>query len=516
MADADSSQDDVIGLLTDPATHGLGPGEVKRIDTHAAVVFLAGPRAYKIKRAVKYPYLDFSTLDKRKAAIEAEIEANKPFSPELYEGMAAVTRDAGGKLSLGGEGEPMEWVLVMRRFDENATLDHVAGRSGIDDKLARALGEAVAAAHARAPRFDTARWIEALGRFVEDEAAAFLDASDVIPHSEALALGEALCASLVRIKPLLAARGEAGHVRRGHGDLHLRNIVLIGDAPVPFDALEFDPVVAAGDVFYDLAFLLMDLLDRKLDRAANIVFNRYLVAAADDGHLDALAALPFFLALRAAIRARVALDKRKLVTGKERTAAEAEAQDYAALAARLIAPAQAKLVAVGGLSGTGKTTVAMGLAPAIWPAPGAVHFRSDIERKRLAGVGEFDRLPPVAYTPEASARVYARLAELARRALAAGHSAVVDAVYARPEEREAIEAVAKAAGAPFEGVWLELSLEERIRRVGGRVLDASDADAKVARMQEQYDPGEIRWRRVEADGLPEEVVKRALAALRLS
>lgn len=103
-----------------------------------------------------------------------------------------------------------------------------------------------------------------------------------------------------------------------------------------------------------------------------------------------------------------------------------------------------------------------------------------------------------------------------RGALAAGHSAVVDAVYARPEEREAIEAVAKAAGAPFEGVWLELSLEERIRRVGGRVLDASDADAKVARMQEQYDPGEIRWRRVEADGLPEEVVKRTLAALRLS
>jgi hypothetical protein len=517
MPDAGSAGQDIQGpivrFLADPANHGLGAGAVKRVDTHGAVVFLAGARAYKIKRAVKYPYLDFSTLERRVAAIDAEIDANKPFAPELYLGKAAIRRAADGKLSIGGDGEVVEWALVMRRFDENATLDHVAARRGIDDALARALGEAVASAHARAPRFDAAKWIDALGRFVEDEAAALLEADDIVPRNDAVALGEALRAALARIRPLLVARGKGGHVRRGHGDLHLRNVVLVDGNPVLFDALEFDPVVAAGDVLYDLAFLLMDLLDHKLDRAANIVLNRYLVKAGGDEHLDALAALPFFLSLRAAIRARVALDKRKLVSGEERRGAGGEATEYSVLAGRLIAPPRPRLIAVGGLSGTGKTTIAAGLAPAISPAPGAVHLRSDIERKRLAGVGELDRLPPEAYTTEAAARVYARLAELARRVLGAGHSAVVDAVYARPEERAAIEAVAARAGVPFAGVWLELSLAERIARVGGRRGDASDADAAVARAQEEYAVGEIAWHRVDAEGTPEDVVKRALGTL---
>jgi predicted kinase len=402
----------------------------------------------------------------------------------------------------------------MRRFDENATLDKLAGGGGIGDALARALGEAVAAAHEKAPPFDADRWIEALGKFVADEIASMRAAPEVIPTADAKALGDALEAALEKIRTLLRARGRTGHIRRCHGDLHLRNVALIDGRPALFDALEFDPVVAAGDVLYDLAFLLMDLIARKLDRAANIVFNRYLVASARDEHLDALAALPFFLALRAAIRARVALDKRKIVEGEEeRVAAEAEAKDYAALAARLIAPSMPTLVAMGGLSGTGKTTIGMGVAPAVPPAPGAVHLRSDIERKRLAGVGELDRLPPDAYTPEAAASVYARLNGLAQRVLAAGHSALIDAVYARPDERDTVEKIATGAGVPFQGIWLELSLDERIRRVSGRTGDASDADAGIARAQEEYEPGEIRWHRIDAGGTAGEVVKRALRAL---
>ncbi|MEX0591190.1 MAG: AAA family ATPase, partial [Xanthobacteraceae bacterium] len=245
------------------------------------------------------------------------------------------------------------------------------------------------------------------------------------------------------------------------------------------------------------------------DRAANIVFNRYLLASGHDAHLDALGALPFFLALRAAIRGRVALDKRKLVQGKERAAAESEAREYVVLAARLIAPPQPKLIAIGGLSGTGKTTIGMGFAPALPPAPGAVHLRSDIERKRLAGVGELERLPPDIYTPESTERVYARINGLAKRVLAAGHSALVDAVHARPDERDAVEKVAREAGVAFEGIWLELSLGDRVRRVSARKGDASDADAAVARAQEQYDPGEIGWHRVDAAGTADEVVKRA-------
>jgi uncharacterized protein len=508
-------QDSVIRFLADPTTHGLAANGVKRIDTHGAMVFLAGDRVYKIKRAVKYPYLDFSTLEKREAALRAEIEANRRFAPEIYLDVIAVTRGEGGELALDGAGEPVEWALVMRRFDENATLDHVAERGELDDRLARLLGEAVAAAHRNSPRFDAAPWIDALGRFVKDEDEALRASADLIPPDRAEALGSALSSTLEKITPMLRRRGDAGRIVRGHGDLHLRNVALIDGKPVLFDALEFDPVVAAGDVLYDLAFLLMDLLARDLRRQANIVFNRYLVVAADDEHLDALNMLPFFLALRAAIRARVALDKRKLVEGRERDETEAEARQYVSLAAKLIEPEKPKLIAIGGLSGTGKSTIAAALAPFVAPAPGAVHLRSDIERKRLAGVGELDRLPSDAYTPQSSARVYARLHELAKRVLAAERSAVVDAVHAKPAERDEIAGIAKAAGVSFEGIWLELSLAERVRRVGGRRGDASDADAEVARAQQDYDPGEIRWHRVDASGTPEDVLARVRAVLGL-
>jgi aminoglycoside phosphotransferase family enzyme/predicted kinase len=515
MTEPEAAQAAVIEWLADPRTHGLSAREVRRFDTHAAVVVLAGAHAYKVKRAVKYPYLDFSTLEKRKAAIAAEIEANKPFAPELYERMVAIARAEDGTLSLGGKGRTVEWALVMRRFDENATLDRIAERGGIDDALARSLGEAIAAAHARSPRVEAAPWIAALRRFVEDEIAAIVGAPEVIAPAEAAALAEPLRSSLARIAPVLSARGQAGEVRRGHGDLHLRNVALIDGRPVLFDALEFDPIVAAGDVLYDLAFLLMDLLARNLDRAASIVFNRYLLAAASDEHLDALGMLPFFLSLRAAIRARVALDRRKIAPDEERAALGVEARGYVTLALRLIAPPAPRLVAVGGLSGTGKSTIALGLAHAIWPAPGAVHVRSDIERKRLAGVGEFDRLPASAYTEEANAGVYARMNELAGRTLAAGHSALVDAVHARPWERAAVEEVARRAGVRFDGIWLELPLDERVRRIGARRSDASDADAIVARSQERYDLGEIRWHRVSAAGQPEPVVAQAVRALGL-
>ena len=243
------------------------------------------------------------------------------------------------------------------------TLEEAAKRDGIGDALARALGEAVAAAHRTIPVVEAAPWIAALGEYVDDAAVAFRGAPEVVAAKDGEALIGALRASLGRIRPLLMARGEVGFVRRGHGDLHLRNVAVIDGKPVLFDAIEFDPLIASGDVLYDLAFLLMDLVDRKFDRAANIVFNRYLLAAGTEEHLDALAALPFFLALRATIRARVALDKRKLVDGKERATAEDEARDYRALATRLIAPPTPRLVAVGGLSGTGKSALAASLAP---------------------------------------------------------------------------------------------------------------------------------------------------------
>ena len=154
------AQEPVFALLAEPATHG--GAAVKRIDTHAASVFLAGPRTFKVKRAVRFPFLDYSTLDRRKQACEAELEVNRPFAPEIYRRVVPITREPDGRLALDGAGTPVEWAVEMRRFDEGATLDHLAEAGRIDAALADALGRTVAAAHATAPAVDAGPWVKAL------------------------------------------------------------------------------------------------------------------------------------------------------------------------------------------------------------------------------------------------------------------------------------------------------------------------------------------------------------------
>src|SRR4051812_29980447 len=292
---------------------------MRRIDTHAASVFLTGDVAYKIKRAVRFPFLDYSTLAKRKAACEAELAVNSTFAPQIYLGVVPITR-ANGRLALGGEGEPVEWAVKMRRFDEDATLDRLADQGKIDLALADALARTVAAAHPKTPVVDAEPWIGALARFIEQNEAAFRDTPELFSPADAATLSGASRAALERARPLICDRGAQGLIRRGHGDLHLGNIALIDGKPMPFDAIEFDPLIAAGDVLYDLAFLLMDLVERGLKQAANVVLNRYLAETRRDGDLDALAALPLFLSVRAAIRAKVTAARLEDTEAEERDA----------------------------------------------------------------------------------------------------------------------------------------------------------------------------------------------------
>ncbi len=252
--------------------------------------------------------------------------------------------------------------------------------------------------------------------------------------------------------------------------------------PTLFDCIEFNDDIAIIDVLYDQAFLLMDLEHRGLRTLANALFNRMVERTGD---IDGLALLPLFLSTRAAVRAKV-----EASAGKDQSA-----RAYFDHAVKAIDPPGPKLVAVGGLSGSGKTTVARKLAPAIGPAPGAVVLRSDVLRKELHGVGETDRLPPDAYTPEMTRRVYAELVDRARRILSAGHGVVVDAVHARPEERKALEDMARELGVPFRGVWLEADPDTLIARVKARTGDASDADEDVVRRQLTYDIGPLSWPR---------------------
>jgi predicted kinase len=329
-------------------------------------------------------------------------------------------------------------------------------------------------------------------------------------------LGEGLAAALHGAAGVLDERAAAGFVRRCHGDLHLNNIVLWRGRPVLFDAIEFDDSLATIDTLYDLAFLLMDLDQRGQRSAANAVLNRYLWRSGAALDLQGLRALPLFLGLRSAIRAMVTAER------AEQERDEAQARDrqaghrYLGAALGYLEPAAPRLIAVGGLSGTGKSTLARVLAPDIGPAPGAVHLRSDLERKSIFGVGETTPLGSDAYTKTTSEKVYTTLNEKLRHVLAAGHAGVVDAVFARPGERAGIEAVAAGLGVPFQGLWLEAPPDALVGRVAARRGDASDATPDVVRRQLVYRIGDLTpsWTRVDASADAAATLARARVALR--
>jgi uncharacterized protein len=493
----------VAAFLSQPETFASPP--VECIETHAALVFLSGGRAIKIKKPVALGYLDFSTLDKRRQALARELELNRPNAPEIYLDLVPVVRASSGKLSLGTEGEPVEWALVMRRFDQDQLLDRIAAQGPLDADLATALADAVLAAHRTAPVADidqVAAMTRLVGQLSDDLERLVTRLGQ--PAAFRAAAGQAL----ERARDCLAARGPGGFVRRCHGDLHLGNIVVIDGRPVLFDALEFDEHLATIDVLYDLAFLLMDLVQRNQRPAATRVLNRYLQGA--PGNEAGLAALPLFLGLRAGVRAMVTAERSRQ-SGED----DPRIAEYLSAALDDFAPPPPRLVAVGGFSGTGKTTLAAALAPSIGANPGAVHLRSDVERKSLFGVSETTRLAPEHYEPAVTARVYGRIEERARAALQAGHSVIADAVFARADERQALEEVAREAGAAFTGLWLSAPRDRLARRVEARRDDASDATAAVVAMQAERGAGNVTWEPVDASSGPDQVAETARKLLGL-
>jgi len=469
----------------------------RRIDTHGAVVFLCADRAYKLKRAVKFPYMDFSTAARRAAMCAAEIDVNRRSAPEIYLGVAPVLR-RNGSLALGevGEntGDAVDWLVVMRRFDEEGLLDRMAARGALTPELMAALGARVAQFHdglsAIASGFCSP---EDYRHSVAADVRQMRETGDRLDPATSEALAEAMPRSLEPFLDLVARRVAAGAIRRCHGDLHLRNIVTLNGQPVPFDAIEFSDKIANIDVLYDLAFALMDLARQGLGALANRLLNEWLWRVGEvegASHEEALALLPMFLARRAAIRAYVD-SAVTAVSGADN--APARAYQKAALA--FLQPAPPRLVAIGGLSGSGKTTLALKLAPEIGRAPGAVVVRTDVERKRQAGISLEERMPAGSYSPEASARIYAACMARAERVLRAGHSVVLDAVFARPEERASAEALARRLGVPFQGIWLDVPKDVAQQRVTDRKGDASDATASVVERQFGYDLGAIDWER---------------------
>jgi aminoglycoside phosphotransferase family enzyme/predicted kinase len=499
----DDAQREVIAFLRDPASYPPGSGPVEVIETHASIVFLAGRRAYKLKRAVEYSYLDFSTAARRLAACTAELKLNRRTAPQLYLEVRAISRGPEGRLvwnrPAGAASEALDFVVVMQRFGQDDLLDRQAAAGGLTPSLMYALAAHIAAFHAKAEKRPDRGGAAALAEIartniqcVRDSAGAGFDAAQI----DRIAAG--LRSELDRVGALLDERRATGKVRLGHGDLHLRNICLVDGKPLLFDGVEFSDEIASIDVLYDLAFLLMDLQHRGHRDLANLVMNRYLDLTEED---DGLAAMPLFLALRAVIRAHVTATMAAHGWGRgDREAAFADARRYLDDAEAALSAAPPRLVAIGGPSGSGKSNLAARLAPGLGRAPGARVLRSDVTRKLLLGEDPENPLPPEAYAPEITAKVYARLCEKAALALRTGSATVIDAVSLREEERHTFAAVAAQAGVPFTGLWLDAPPDMMTARIEARRGDASDASRAVLEEQLKTGPGALEWMRIDASG----------------
>ncbi|TMV09023.1 hypothetical protein FGK63_07840 [Ruegeria sediminis] len=494
----------VIAFLADPATHD--GQQVQRVDTHISHIFLTDTEAFKLKRPIRTNFLDFSTLNRREAACRREIEVNQTVAAQIYRDVLPIVRRE-RRLQLGGQGDPVDWVVRMRRFDRAGEFDRLAERGELGVQLAEALADTVAKMHLGAPvapEFGGAArvkaTIEQISEAIETSPAA-ADLKDPLTDWRSRAQSE-----LDKRTAQLNARRRHGYVRRCHGDLHLGNICLIDGRPTPFDALEFNEEMASTDVIYDIAFIVMDMLERGLRDQANAFLCRYLSATRD---YSGLGLLPLFISMRAAVRALVAASR------KEPDPHEPGAGERLAFAIRALRDqAKPRLIAIGGLSGSGKSTIARRAAPQIGRGIGAVVLRSDVARKHMFGVSPEDRLPEDAYGPGTTELVYTRLLRDAGRVLRQGFPAVVDATFLSPFEREQVRLAARRAGVPFCPIWMDCGPKTLRARISARTGDASDADVGVLEKQLALRAEAGDWTRVPADGSVEDTAALALAAIR--
>lgn len=495
-----------VAMLLDPATYGDN-APVESIETHISRIFLVGERAFKLKRAVKLPYVDFSTPELRLAACQKEVEMNSRTAPSLYRGVRRITRD-GNHPVLDGPGELVDAVIEMVRFDQSNLFDRMAAGGRLTPALMTQAARMIALYHHGAEITHDSKGSANIGGVLDINAAGFAT-SHVFSGNEVAALDGAFRTTLARHTVLLDQREAAGRVRRCHGDLHLRNICLLDGEPRLFDCIEFNDRIATVDVLYDLAFLLMDLWHRGFPQFANLVMNRYLDESDDE---DGFVMLPFFMAIRAAVRAHVtATQVEESSSDSPRLAAEA--RRYFKLALALLAETPPRLVAIGGLSGSGKTTIAEAIAGEIGAPPGARIVESDRIRKAMHGVPAETKLPDKAYRPAVSERVYREIAWRAELILVEGGSVVADAVFDNPGERDRIEHVGRDRAIPFFGFWLTSDPSILWRRISERRGGPSDATVDILSRQLQRDAGPLTWRKIKADRSVEAVAAEILSCV---
>lgn len=482
----------LIQALLSPARYPHPVDRVELMETHGAWVLLAGERAYKIKKPVRLPFMDFGTLALRRAACEAELRVNRRFEPpdpgsRIYLAALPITGTASAPLWGGEAQDAIEWAVQMRRFPEQDRLDHVCERGELTPARVQSLSRRFAAFQAGAavasPASGWGRPESVMGFARDNFASLHATLADATARIEALS--EWTGTRFTQLAALIEQRIAEGRVREGHGDLHLANLVLIGDEVVPFDAIEFNDALRWIDVASDIAFTWMDLRRVAQPGLANLLLSEWLDASGD---VQAPALLPFFAVYRALVRAKVA-GIRSGQTGADAGAARAEAQGYIELAEGIARPPRPRLLITHGLSGSGKTW-----ASTRWlgdePTGRAVRLRSDVERKRLHGLSELQSsgsgLNSGLYSPQAHGDTYASLLSRSRALLAEGWSVIVDAAFLRHAERAAFAELAQALDVPFQILACEAPVDLLRQRIADRQARGADAsEATVAVLEQQ-------------------------------
>jgi aminoglycoside phosphotransferase family enzyme/predicted kinase len=486
----------LAGLLQ-PQAYPHPVDTVTVVETHISWILLTGAIAYKIKRPVVFPFLDLRSRERRAFFCAEELRLNRRFAPDLYLDVCpVVVRDS--RVYIGGAGETVEHAVKMRQFRRESELDNLLAHSRIAPAELDAFGRALARIHAELPTAEPpAPWGEPQGvrTIINNNFEECVQASALFERSSDLrALQPELERRLEEASPWMADRREHEYVRECHGDLHAANVVRLESRLVAFDCMEFEPGFRWIDVADEVAFLLADLDAQHFPHHEQAFLSGYLAVSGD---FQACRLLPLYKAHRALVRAKVtALSRSRGQAADAEDLGPRRHRAYLECAARVLARRRPALVLMSGLSGSGKTWLAEKLAPLL----GAVHLRSDLERKRLAGIAEEGHsgaaLGTGIYSRAFTQRVYEHLALAAEDVLAGGYVAIVDATFARRDDRAAFRRLARRLGVTGCLIHCRAAHEVLVKRIIERHLqgeDASEADVAVLDWQKEH------WEPVGAD-----------------
>lgn len=476
----------LVCALMDPERWPQGGGGRRRIDTHISTVILAGEVAYKLKKPLDLGFLDFKSLESRHRACTEELRLNRRFAPGIYQAVCAVT----GSIEhpeIDGTGEPIDWVVRMRRFDPDAILSSQMHK--LDGELIDSLAIRVARFHAQAAVCGPQEPYGSPELVYAPMTGNLQEVARRVPRFESDV--ESLAAWTARqrehLDSRLRQRKSQGFIRECHGDLHLGNVALIDSRPTMFDAIEFNPGLRWIDTINDLAFMTMDLQERGRTDLAYRFLDLYL---SETGDYRGLALLPFYEVYRALVRAKIAAIRcgQKDLSTADIDGIHAELLAYIRFAERLCRPRSGAVVLMRGVSGSGKSHVSRSI-PEFLPA---VRLRSDVERKRLLGLDPHsDATALGAYSDEITHRTYSRLGELTTEVVSAGFVAVVDATFLQRTRREHFRKIAESCRVPFAIIDCTAPPDLLRERIAARNRDPSNvSDAGLAVLDAQLESDE--------------------------